>query len=77
VAALRQRHYQLSNPDGGDYGIADPMAVVANGIVNDYLNAAKGAGLDHWNPVTIGYVTAPDFRYAIGVPEHVEHRFIK
>jgi murein DD-endopeptidase MepM/ murein hydrolase activator NlpD len=64
-------HYQVSASDGGDYGIADPMANHTVSIVNAYFGAVKGVVLDHSIMTWVGYVTDPDFRYVSGaVPFH-------
>jgi hypothetical protein len=64
------RHYQVSASDGGDYGVADPMAAAAVSIVNAYLTAAKGAALDHSKQALVGYLTDPSLFYINGVPGH-------
>jgi Ca2+-binding RTX toxin-like protein len=61
-------HYQTS--EGGSYSVPDQMADPALAIINGYLNAVKGAALDHSKQVTIGYQTAPQSSYIIGVPSH-------
>jgi Cadherin domain/RTX calcium-binding nonapeptide repeat (4 copies)/Haemolysin-type calcium binding protein related domain len=69
-------HSQLSASDGGDYSIPDPMATAADSIINAYLHAVNGAGLDHSKQALIGYTTNPDFRYLSGVPGHPDRTFI-
>jgi FG-GAP-like repeat/RTX calcium-binding nonapeptide repeat (4 copies) len=63
------RHYQVSASDGGDYSIPDQMTVPAVAIINAYLSAVKGAALDHYKQVTLGYQTDPA-SYIDGVPGH-------
>jgi hypothetical protein len=63
-------HYQTSASDGGSYDVPDRMADPVLAIVNGYLNAVKGAALDHSKQVTIGYQTDPQSSYIIGVPSH-------
>jgi hypothetical protein len=70
-------HYQVSASDGGDYGIADPMASATASIVNAYFGAVKGVVLDHSMMTWVGYVTDPDFRYVSGaVPFHSYRPFV-
>jgi hypothetical protein len=71
-------HYQVSASDGGDYGIADPMAHAAISIVNAYLTSVKGAALDHSKQALVGYLTDPSAFYINGVPGHpVNGQFLK
>jgi hypothetical protein len=62
-------HYQVSATDGGDYSTPDQLVVPALAIINAYLGAVKGAALDHYNQVTLGYQANPLF-YIEGVPGH-------
>ncbi len=62
-------HYQVSASDGGDYSTPDQLVVPALAIINAYLNAVKGAALDHSKQVTLGYQANPVF-YIDGVPGH-------
>ena len=70
------RHYQVSASDGGDYSIPDPMAAATVSIINNYLTAVKGIGLDHSKQVTVGYMTDPSSLYINGVPGHVNGSFV-
>jgi hypothetical protein len=63
-------HYQTSSSDGGAFSVPDQMADPALAIINGYLNAVNGAVLDHSKQVTIGYQTAPQSSYIVGVPSH-------
>jgi hypothetical protein len=63
-------HYQTSASDGGAFSVPDQMADPALAIINGYLGAVKGAALDHSKQVTLGYQTAPQPSYIVGVPSH-------
>jgi hypothetical protein len=63
-------HYQTSSSDGGAFSVPDQMADPALAVINGYLKAVNGAVLDHSKQVTIGYQTAPQSSYIIGVPSH-------
>jgi hypothetical protein len=63
-------HYQTSPSDGGAFSVPDQMADPALAIINAYLGAVKGAALDHFKQVTLGYQTDPQPSYIIGVPSH-------
>ncbi|HXO72462.1 MAG TPA: cadherin domain-containing protein, partial [Bradyrhizobium sp.] len=64
--------------EGGTYDAPDRMAAATVSIINGYLNAVKGAALDHSKQTMVGYVTDPDFRYINGwVPSHTYLSFIR